>query len=88
MYMYMHNPCLCFLIKKNIMLNFFPRHPSPSDRPSFTALCQYLSQPSESLLQLGISQAELEESPQADMLGGPLDAGQTLFKDIQIRYLE
>ncbi|XP_019849351.1 PREDICTED: ephrin type-B receptor 3-like isoform X2 [Amphimedon queenslandica] len=63
-------------------------HPSPPDRPSFTSLCQYLSQPVESLLQLGISQVELEESPEASTLGAPIEAGQALFKDIQIRYLD
>lgn len=64
------------------------RHPEPEERPTFTSLVQYLSQAKELLLQHCITTEEINESPNATVIGGPLEAGHGLFKDLQIKYLE
>ena len=64
------------------------RHPEASERPSFTSMFQYLSQPKEQLLEHGLSEEEKQESPNGTILGGPLEAGHDLFKNLQTRYLE
>lgn len=65
------------------------RHPESSERPSFTALYQYLhTSPQNELLSLDITDDELVESPQCGSLGAPLESGSRLFMDIQLKYSE
>ena len=65
---------------------FFPsllyRHPEKSSRPSFLTLCDDLND--ESLLQL--RNEENDCHPQANLLGGPLEAGKFLYADLQKKY--
>jgi ephrin-B len=63
-------------------------NPEPNDRPSFTRIHQFVSQSKELLLQMGMSDEELLESPNARYIGGPLEDGQDLYKDLQIKYIE
>ena len=49
---------------------------------------QYLSQPKEQLLEHGLSEEKKQESPNGTILGGLLEAGDDLFKNLQTRYLE
>ena len=73
------------------MCNVFPlfaRHPDPHDRPDFSAVLGRLKEPSNSLLDLGISEAELARHPKSATLCASLKAGSHLFKALQNKYLE
>ena len=57
------------------------RHPDTASRPTFSELCQSLSQ-SESEL-LGWSEEDMSIHPQAAVLGAPLEAGKDLYRELQ-----
>ena len=57
------------------------RHPDPVARPTFSELCQALSQPESELL--GWSEEDMRVHPQAAVLGAPLEAGKHLYHELQ-----
>ena len=66
----------------------FARHPDPHNRPDFSAILERLKQPSNSLLNLGMSEEELAQHPKSATLCASLKAGCHLFKALQNKYLE
>ena len=61
------------------------RHPETSKRPTFTDIMQRLSLPDTKLLKW--SEEDRGTDPEAATLGAELDAGLSLYKDIQETYL-
>ena len=70
-----------------MVLNFPPsRHPDKHARPTFTQLLEALHYSEVRLLSW--SEKDLSIHPQAAMLGAPLEAGENLYTELQIIYLE
>ena len=60
------------------------RNPEATERPKFTKLMTaFLSNPS---LLLKWTEKDLSVSPQASMLGAPLEEGRDLYQNLQFKY--
>ena len=60
------------------------RKPEATERPRFTKLMTaFLSNPS---LLLKWTEKDLSVSPQASMLGAPLEEGRDLYQNLQLKY--
>ena len=66
------------------------RNPKSSDRPTFTDLVQALHLPSSQILcsssETGEEGEEGEANSQANTLGADLEAGHSLYLDLQVMY--
>ena len=61
------------------------RNPEKSSRPQFNEMVETLSLPEHDIL--SIPEEVVKIHPQAILLGGPLEAGRDLYKDLQNTYL-
>ena len=66
-------------------LHLLYRHPEASDRPSFSAIVDYLSKSDSSLT--ACQEKDQGNPPDAYILGKPLGAGSSLYHDLQEAYL-
>lgn len=62
------------------------RHPDSSCRPSFETIACRLHEDPTKLLELGASEEELRECPEAGRLCASMETGHALFQDLQNKY--